>query len=576
MNVAPIAPIPGVARAADTSSGPGVADASSGAVPDFGDLLTATTSSTPTSPDGQPVAGQQSANISANAALAAALPAGSPTPPPPAQAIATPTTTEQIPTAQTAPDQAAAVSTTTGQIATAPQAGAPSPVIAQTDAAPVAAEPTAISESEAAPSSQTQAVPADTASAEALPPAAPSSGAKATPRDSISARETAILTPQNGANPALASASGRTDGTTPCASTPNASASETPEAPVQEDAAAAQPQPTATALGNRSTRPDGPVPPKGAASRIAIGAKLQAKQADAPENPNATKTAGRKKDAAAKADDAANSAVADSQLLPADGSQTAMAAATPVTAQTALPIPHRGNNSGQAEAEKDAPIRIGSAAPALSSGPNQDEAGASAPPANAHDNLPGLLTSQLSAPIGRLATPAQTYAASASSPSFAPTDQPVVAAQAGRIGRDMGVEIARQVASGRSEVLIRLDPAEMGRIDVHLSFDDKGSLHAAMAADSPAALDLLRRDAGDLGRALADAGIRSDVSSFRFDSRSSDGSQFAQSQGQSSGDARDQRGGGTSHHGGRDDADSGNPSPHYRQLRASGRIDLMA
>lgn len=185
------------------------------------------------------------------------------------------------------------------------------------------------------------------------------------------------------------------------------------------------------------------------------------------------------------------------------------------------------------------------------------------------DNLPPLLASQtpgaaIAAPAGQ--TPAYT-------PVSAPQAAPVVVAEPGQMGRDIGVEIARHVAAGRDEVMIRLAPAEMGRIDVRLSFDDKGALHAAVSADSPQALHMLRRDAGDLGRSLADAGIRTDSSSFSFDSRDSGAGQFAQQQhGHPGGDGRPLHRGAQLR-----DADGSETSPvPYRQLRAGGRVDLMA
>jgi flagellar hook-length control protein FliK len=202
--------------------------------------------------------------------------------------------------------------------------------------------------------------------------------------------------------------------------------------------------------------------------------------------------------------------------------------------------------------------------------PAQHDLTAAAP--NGPDNLPPLLASQtptMAQPIRQVPV----Y-----SPSPALQNSPVVPAEPGRIGRDIGVEIARQVAAGKDEVTIRLSPAEMGRVDVRLSFDSKGALHAAVRADSPQALDLLRRDAGDLGRSLADAGIRTDSSSFSFDSRDNGPGQFAQQHQQqhghpSGGDARARHAGGALRDA--DDSDALASLP-YRQLRASGRVDLMA
>ena len=207
---------------------------------------------------------------------------------------------------------------------------------------------------------------------------------------------------------------------------------------------------------------------------------------------------------------------------------------------------------------------------AATSGPD----GSGSTPLSGHDNLPPLLASQTPAASAR---PAPMPQAMPPYPPAPPTPTPaIVAARAGTIGRDIGVEIARQVSAGRDEVLIRLDPADMGRIDVRLSFDSKGGLHASISADSPAALDLLRRDAGDLGRALTDAGIRADASSFRFDSRNSAAGQFAQQQQGQRGHGGGKPRGGSRHAIDGIGAPIGSAAPLYRQFRASGRIDMMA
>ncbi len=116
--------------------------------------------------------------------------------------------------------------------------------------------------------------------------------------------------------------------------------------------------------------------------------------------------------------------------------------------------------------------------------------------------------------IGAESVRATAHAAEAKPP---PASQPVVAAQPGRLGHDLGVEIARRISIGGDQLVVRLTPAEFGRIEVRMSFDDRGGLSTVFAADRPAALDMLRRDSADLSRALNDAGFRSDTNSLRFD-----------------------------------------------------------
>ena len=143
-----------------------------------------------------------------------------------------------------------------------------------------------------------------------------------------------------------------------------------------------------------------------------------------------------------------------------------------------------------------------------------------------------------------------------------------IPARPGQIGNRVGIEIARRVSAGGDELLIRLDPAEMGRVEVRMSFDERGSLRAVVAADSPAALDMLRRESAELGRALTDAGIRSDAQSFRFDSRSGDSQQSWH---------RSQQGGaGNGNSPTANATDLEEVEVVHRPLRGSGQVDLMA
>lgn len=104
---------------------------------------------------------------------------------------------------------------------------------------------------------------------------------------------------------------------------------------------------------------------------------------------------------------------------------------------------------------------------------------------------------------------------------------PQANALSGHFGSEIGAIVRRQIAAGREEVTVRLDPAEMGRVHIRFSFDQGGELRAVVATESPAALELLRRDVGQLDRALAQAGVRTDAGSFRFDEGQSGGG-FAQ------------------------------------------------
>nr|WP_315382947.1 flagellar hook-length control protein FliK [uncultured Sphingomonas sp.] len=159
-------------------------------------------------------------------------------------------------------------------------------------------------------------------------------------------------------------------------------------------------------------------------------------------------------------------------------------------------------------------------------------------------------------------------APAASAAPAAPAAEPVLNARAGELGRSLGVEIARKVDAGEDTLRVRMNPAELGRVEVTLAFDDKGRVQATMRAESQHTLELLRQEAPDLGRALDQAGIRSDASSFRFESR--DGGTSSGGNGQQA-SQQQSRGGNQQFH---DEPDA--QTAAYRPIRGDGQVDLIA
>ena len=66
----------------------------------------------------------------------------------------------------------------------------------------------------------------------------------------------------------------------------------------------------------------------------------------------------------------------------------------------------------------------------------------------------------------------------------------------------VAIEIAGKALAGKNHFEIRLDPPELGRIEVRLDVDRDGNVTSRMIADRSDTLDLLRRDAAGLERAL--------------------------------------------------------------------------
>ena len=88
-------------------------------------------------------------------------------------------------------------------------------------------------------------------------------------------------------------------------------------------------------------------------------------------------------------------------------------------------------------------------------------------------------------------------------------------------------QIARQVARGENRFEIRLDPPELGRIDVRLHVSTDGRVNAHLTVERNEALDLLQRDARHLERALGDAGLKAGNGSLSFSLRDQGSAGFA-------------------------------------------------
>lgn len=276
----------------------------------------------------------------------------------------------------------------------------------------------------------------------------------------------------------------------------------------------------------------------------------------------------------------------------------AIAAAPVVTEPSATPAP------AQAEAEAAAPaaaapvaLRVVEPAPAeiASDAPTDDGAFDTLVTTKGDAETDALKTSsdtggdamnrdgnRQSTPQPAAPAPAATQAAATALPAFDPlaaaapqgathTGDPATTehrARASAIGEDVGIAIVRHADSGSGDVLvIRLDPAELGKIEVRLRMDEARQLSAEVTADQPATLDLLRRDSDNLTRALNDAGFRADDQSLRFDSRG-----FGQS------DQQAQQGRRIASRAYLNDGDAANvqSTPTPVQVRSSGRVDLVA
>ena len=186
---------------------------------------------------------------------------------------------------------------------------------------------------------------------------------------------------------------------------------------------------------------------------------------------------------------------------------------TPAPAEEARPLGAIAPTSAETPTETESPVRL-SAEPAPTDAkvegkaPERREFGQHLAEARAEptQNQPAQTpTSPVKAEIGAVA-PKLVHAA-----YQAPVQQvnlPQVA-----------FEVVRQFNQGASRFLIRLDPPEMGRIDVTMKVDTEGNVQTRMTVERAETLDLMQRDQRALEKALAQAGLDGSKSTLEFSLR---------------------------------------------------------
>ena len=80
----------------------------------------------------------------------------------------------------------------------------------------------------------------------------------------------------------------------------------------------------------------------------------------------------------------------------------------------------------------------------------------------------------------------------------------------------IGLQIAKAAPARIERVLVQLEPASLGRVEVRLEFYRDNQVSAVIAADRPDTLDALQRDARVLERGLHQAGLRLDSDGLTF------------------------------------------------------------
>ena len=105
----------------------------------------------------------------------------------------------------------------------------------------------------------------------------------------------------------------------------------------------------------------------------------------------------------------------------------------------------------------------------------------------------------------------------------------------------LAVEIAASVQSGKTRFDVRLDPADLGRIDVRIDVDRNGQVTSHLTVEKPETLSMLQQDAPQLQQALNDAGLKTGNGGLQFSLR--DQSSSGQNNGEQQPDRRQCRSG---------------------------------
>lgn len=82
--------------------------------------------------------------------------------------------------------------------------------------------------------------------------------------------------------------------------------------------------------------------------------------------------------------------------------------------------------------------------------------------------------------------------------------------------RSLAVEISNHAQAGIKRFEIRMDPPELGRIDVRLEMKDNGSVTTRLVVERAETLELLQRDTKLIERTLSDNGLKTDEGGIRM------------------------------------------------------------
>ncbi|WP_343559820.1 flagellar hook-length control protein FliK [Kiloniella sp. b19] len=84
------------------------------------------------------------------------------------------------------------------------------------------------------------------------------------------------------------------------------------------------------------------------------------------------------------------------------------------------------------------------------------------------------------------------------------------------VADQVSVNIKKGAEAGADRITVKLNPLELGRVEIKLETNDQGLTRALVVAERPETLDLLQRDARALEKALQESGLKTDGGSLNF------------------------------------------------------------
>jgi flagellar hook-length control protein FliK len=80
----------------------------------------------------------------------------------------------------------------------------------------------------------------------------------------------------------------------------------------------------------------------------------------------------------------------------------------------------------------------------------------------------------------------------------------------------VAVQIKKAIGEGADKINIKLQPANLGKVEVRMEIGKDGILTASVIAEKPETLELLQRDVRGLEKVLQEGGLKTDNQSFNF------------------------------------------------------------